>query len=47
VPNGYEILGRRHGLPALPALPVILLRSRASAGVPAPGAMQEQVAVGA
>lgn len=43
VPAGYEILGRRHGLPALPALPVILLRSRASAGAPAADAMEEQV----
>ena len=43
VPVGYEILGRKHGLPALPALPVILLRSRASAGAPAADAMEEQV----
>ncbi len=43
VPAGYEILGRRHGLPALPSLPVILLRSRASAGAPAADAMEEQV----
>jgi len=43
VPAGYEILGRRHGLPALPALPVILLRSRASAAAPAADAMEEQV----
>lgn len=43
VPAGYEILGRKHGLPALPALPVVLLRSRASAGAPAADAMEEQV----
>lgn len=43
VPAGYEILGRRHGLPALPTLPVILLRSRASAGSAAADAMEEQV----
>jgi DNA-binding transcriptional LysR family regulator len=43
VPAGYEILGRRQGLPPLPALPVILLRSRASAGAPAADAMEEQV----
>lgn len=43
VPAGYEILGRKHGLPALPALPVVLLRSRASAGSPAADAMAQQV----
>ena len=43
VPEGYEILGRKHGLPVLPSLPVILLRSRASSGSPAADAMEEQV----
>lgn len=43
VPAGYELLGRKHGLPALPELPVMLLRSRASAGAPAASAMEEQV----
>lgn len=43
VPSGYEILGRKHGLPDLPALPVILLRSRVSADSAAADAMQEQV----
>ncbi|GAB3764935.1 LysR family transcriptional regulator [Ramlibacter monticola] len=43
VPSGFEILGRRHGMPALPALPVVLLRSRAAAGMPAADAMEEQV----
>ncbi|MGV3571424.1 MAG: LysR family transcriptional regulator [Ramlibacter sp.] len=43
VPPGFEVLGRRHGMPALPQLPVILLRSRASAGSPAADAMAEQV----
>lgn len=43
VPAGYEILGRKQGLPALPALPVVLLRSRASASTPAADAMEEQV----
>lgn len=43
VPVGYEILGRKHGLPALPSLPVMLLRSRASRGAPAADAMEQQV----
>ena len=43
VPAGYQILGRKHGLPPLPELPVVLLRSRASAGAPAADAMQEQI----
>jgi len=43
VPTGFEILGRKHGMPALPRLPVVLLRSRASAGAPAADAMEEQV----
>ena len=43
VPSGFEILGRRHGMPALPVLQVVLLRSRASAGAPAADAMEEQV----
>lgn len=43
LPEGYEILGRRQGLPALPSLPVVLLRSRASAGSAAADAMEEQV----
>ena len=43
VPSGFEILGRKHGMPPLPMLPVVLLRSRASAGAPAADAMEEQV----
>jgi DNA-binding transcriptional LysR family regulator len=43
VPPQYTVLGRKHGLPALPSLPVILLRSRASNGVPAADAMQAQI----
>jgi DNA-binding transcriptional LysR family regulator len=43
VPPGFEILGRRQGMPALPSLPVVLLRSRASAGTPAADAMEDQV----
>jgi len=43
VPPGFSILGRKHDMPALPVLPVVLLRSRASAGSPAADAMEEQV----
>jgi DNA-binding transcriptional LysR family regulator len=43
VPAGYEILGRRHGLPPLPSVRVVLLRSRASQGSAAADAMEEQV----
>lgn len=43
VPPGLEVLGRKHGMPALPSLPVVLLRSRAVAGSPVADAMQEQV----
>jgi DNA-binding transcriptional LysR family regulator len=43
VPAGFEILGKRHGLPPLPSCPVVLLRSRASTGDAATDAMEEQV----
>jgi DNA-binding transcriptional LysR family regulator len=43
VPAGFELLGERHGLPALPVQQVVLLRSRASAGSPAADAMEAQV----
>jgi len=43
VPPGFEILGRKQGMPSMPELQVVLLRSRASAGAPAADAMEEQV----
>lgn len=43
VPDGFAVLGRKHGLPPLPAMPVVLLRSRASARVAAADAMAAQV----
>ncbi len=43
VPAGFEVLGRRHGLPPLPSLQVALLRSRASAGSAAADAMEAQM----
>lgn len=43
VPAGFELLGERQGLPALPLQQVVLLRSRASAGAPAADAMEAQV----
>ena len=43
VPSDFEILGERHGLPALPTQQVVLVRSRASSGSPAADAMAEQV----
>lgn len=43
VPAGFEVLGRKQGMPALPLLPVVLLRSRASTDMPAAQAMAAQV----
>ena len=43
VPAGFELLGERHGLPALPVQQVVLLRSRASTGAPAAEAMEAQM----
>lgn len=43
VPPHHELLGERHGLPALPVQQVVLLRSRASAGSAAADAMARQV----
>jgi len=43
VPPDFELLGDRHGLPALPVQAVVLLRSRASGGAPAADAMAAQV----
>lgn len=43
VPEGFAVLGRKHGLPALPAMHVVLLRSRASARLAAADAMAAQV----
>ena len=42
-PAGFELLGERHGLPALPVRQVVLPRSRAAAGAPAAVAMEAQV----
>ena len=43
VPAGFELLGERQGLPALPVQQVVLLRSRASTGAPAADAMEAQM----
>lgn len=43
VPPGYAVLGPRQGLPPLPRLPVVLLQSKAAAGMPAARAMAGQV----
>jgi hypothetical protein len=43
VPAGWQVLGRKHGLPPLPVLQVMLLRSRASAGKAAADAMEQQM----
>jgi DNA-binding transcriptional LysR family regulator len=43
VPAHHELLGERHGLPALPLQQVVLMRSRASAGSAAADAMAAQV----
>ena len=42
-PAGFELLGERHGLPALPVRQVVLPRSRTSAGAPAADAMEARV----
>ncbi|TMH08911.1 MAG: LysR family transcriptional regulator [Betaproteobacteria bacterium] len=43
VPAGLMVLDKRHGLPALPPLDVVVLRSRASAASEAAQAMHEQL----
>jgi DNA-binding transcriptional LysR family regulator len=43
VPDEFELLGERQGLPPLPVQHVVLLRSRACAGAPAADAMEAQV----
>lgn len=43
VPPGLVVLGERHGLPPLPAMQVVVLRSKASRGVPAVDALEQQV----
>ncbi len=43
VPPHHEILGERHGLPALPLQQVVLMRSTASERSPAARAMADQV----
>jgi hypothetical protein len=43
VPAGWQVLGRKHGLPPLPVLQVMLLRSRTSAGKAAADAMEQQM----
>ena len=40
---GLVVLGERHGLPPLPAMQVVVLRSKASRGVPAVDALEQQV----
>jgi DNA-binding transcriptional LysR family regulator len=43
VPAHHELLGERHGLPALPVQQVVLMRSRASMASAAADAMAAQV----
>lgn len=43
VPPGLQVLGRKQGLPPLPSVQVVLLRSRASAGDAAADAMEAEV----
>lgn len=43
VPPSLQVLDTRHGLPELPALEVVALRSKASTGAPAADAMFEQM----